>query len=141
MSSAPIFFEFDNKQSAELARGTLEELGFQAGLHTETQHPTLHIEVDHSDLTSALEIAQAHGGRLVERYGGASEPDTYAMAYDEADYIRIPAHVVNEDWEEDYASREAGIGTEAVHSVDDATTQPFDPSGDDYGHFDAGVHI
>ncbi|OXM84932.1 hypothetical protein [Paenibacillus rigui] len=141
MSSAPIFFEFDTEQSAAMARETLEELGYRAGVHTEMKHPTVHLEVDHSELTSALEIAQAYGGRLVEREDGASELDTYAMAYDEADYIRIPAHVVNEDWDDSYATNEGAIGSEAVHSVDDEGKQPLDPSGDDYGYFDAGVHM
>ena len=141
MSSAPIFFEFENEQSAALARETLEELGYQAGMHTEMRHPTLHIQVDHSDLTSALEIAQAHGGMLVEQTYGATESDTYAMAYEEADYIRIPAHVVNEDWEESYAAGTAVAGTEAASSADGAAGQAFDPSGEDYDYFDAGVHL
>jgi hypothetical protein len=141
MSSAPIFFEFDNTHSAAMARDTLEELGYQAGVHTEGKQPTVHIEIDHSELTSALEIAQAHGGRLVESQSGVTETEAFAMAYDDADYIRIPAHVVNEDWADDYATSSESVGDAAVLSDAEGAKEGLDPSGGGYDYFDAGVHL
>ncbi|UUZ82950.1 hypothetical protein LJK88_02755 [Paenibacillus sp. P26] len=110
-------------------------------LHTETEKPTLHVIVDRHDLTSALEIVQAHGGEYTEGPGAADEADTYAMAYDPDGMIPIPAHTVNEDWSDsepdlsasDYVNKSSGAyGDENIK---------FDPSEDDYDHFDAGVHM
>lgn len=142
MTGAPIFFEFDNEQSATLAREMLEELGYPTGTHFEMERPTLHIQVERNDLTSALEIAQAHGGLLKEMQGLATESETYAMAYNEMDYIPIPAHVINEDWEEQYAtSSDIAPGVVAGESDSGNGAQVFDPSEDDYNHFDAGVRL
>ncbi len=79
-----------------MALDTLEELGYKVSLHTETKSPVLHVIVDRNDLTSALEVAQAHGGRLLEGQASPSEISTYAMAYDPDGLIPIPAHFVNE---------------------------------------------
>jgi hypothetical protein len=138
MSSTPIFFEFQQEKDALLALDTLEELGYSPNLLTHAERPTLHIHVDDQDLTSALEITQAHAGKLVEKKESYSEPAAFAMAYDLEDSIRIPAHVVNEDWADDYASP-------AAHQIGDAILNEeepvFDPSTDDYDHFSPGVHI
>ncbi|TVY10330.1 hypothetical protein [Paenibacillus cremeus] len=138
MSSAPIFFQFESRDSAALAQDTLEELGYQVSRHTETQHPTLHIIVDRHDLASALEIAQSHGGQLVELSGASGESETYTMAYDPEQMIPIPAHTVNEDWEglsaSDYVNRSSG-------AYNDDGDPMLDPSGHDYNGFDAGVHL
>ncbi|TDF97194.1 hypothetical protein [Paenibacillus piri] len=170
MNAEAIFFEFDNEASALLAQSTLEELGYTAGLHSEFNHPTLHIQVEHSVLSSALEIAQAHGGRLVEHTSGLTENDAYRQAYDTDDgYISIPAHVVNEDWSELYATNaenadslyapDRGADGAAAGDSDDSGNSDnpvsgaagesdsgngakvFDPSDDDYSHFDAGVRL
>lgn len=142
MTGAPIFFEFENEQSARLAMDMLEELGYPTGMHSEMKRPTLHIKVERNDLTSALEIAQAHGGLLKEIPGLATESDTFAMAYNEADFIAIPAHVVNEDWNEQYATSSASIpGVGAGESDFGNGAEVFDPSDDDYNHFDAGVRL
>lgn len=145
MTGAPIFFEFENEKSARLAQEMLEELGYPTGIHDETTRPTLHIQVERNDLTSALEIAQAHGGSLKEMEGFATESETYAMAYNEADYIPIPAHFVNEDWEETYATNLDGglpdTGAAAGESDSGNGAEVFDPSEDDYSHFDAGVRL
>ncbi|MDF2959037.1 MAG: hypothetical protein K0S39_772 [Paenibacillus sp.] len=143
MNAEAIFFEFDNTASAKLAQGTLEELGYKTGLHSELSRPALHIEVDHSELVSALEIAQAHGGRLIEHGQGVSETDTYAIAYNNEDFISIPAHVINEDWPENYATTaNAGPADGTAGESDSGNgAEVFDPSGDGYNHFDAGIRL
>lgn len=130
----PIFFEFEKQRDALLALDTLEELGYKPEL-LEGELSTLHIHLDDQEMSSALEIAQAHGGRLVERQPTQTETSTYAMAYDLEGSIRIPAHTVNEDWPEGYA---ASRDVDAVPSEEEAA---FDPSSDDYNHFSAGIRI
>ncbi|MCS7459028.1 hypothetical protein N0M98_02635 [Paenibacillus doosanensis] len=140
MTGVPIFFEFENEQSAALARETLEELGYRTGWHNEMQHPTLHIHVERNDLTSALEIAQAHGGLLKDTYGALAESDAYAAAYNETDYIPIPAHLVNEDLDaKDEIGMSQSLGAGESDSGNGA--EVFDPSDDDYNYFDAGVRL
>jgi hypothetical protein len=138
-NSIPIFFEFEQEREALLALDTLEELGYKPNL-LQDEKPTLHIHVDAQEITSALEIAQAHGGRLVERKQAQTESEAYAMAYDLEGSIRIPAHTVNEDWPDGYANATASSlrDADAVPSEEEAA---FDPSADDYNHFDAGVRL
>lgn len=137
MSSVPIFFEFELERDALLAMDTLGELGYRPHLQTEWAKPTLHIQVDDQDLISALEIAQAHGGRLVERDPSLKEPEAFAMAYDLEGSLRIPAHVVNEDWPEGYAESPA-YRADAIPDEHDAD---FDPSAEDYNHFPPGIRL
>ncbi|TXK68822.1 hypothetical protein [Paenibacillus sp. N3.4] len=134
-SFVPIFFEFDKERDALLALDTLEELGYKPELLPDGK-ATLHIHVDEQEITSALEIAQAHGGRLAERKQTQAEPAMFAMAYDLEDVIRIPAHTVNEDWSESYAS--VALDSNSIPSEDEAA---FDPSADDYNHFSAGIRM
>lgn len=119
MSLAPIYFQFIDKKSALLAVDTLQEIGFRAGM-LEQRHPehkpTIHVMVDHADLTSALEVAQAHGGELRES-AGLEEPEMYTSAYSLDQVPRLS------------------------RTGDDEEEQRFDPSGDDFGYFDAGVHM
>ncbi|MFD0694611.1 hypothetical protein ACFQZT_10955 [Paenibacillus sp. GCM10027628] len=138
-NSVPIFFEFEQERDALLALDTLEELGYKPNLLTDSK-PTLHIHVDDQEVTSALEIAQAHGGRLVERTQSQPEAATFAMAYDLEGSIRIPAHTVNEDWSESYASAAAASWKDA-DSVPSDEEAAFDPSADDYNHFSAGIRL
>ncbi|MCZ8523896.1 MULTISPECIES: hypothetical protein [Paenibacillus] len=128
MNSAPITFEFETRKTALLAMDTLEELGYRTALHDEPQKPLLHVIVDRGDLTSALEIAEAHGGRLLETANFPSEPAVFALAYDPDGGIPIPAHLVGAD--------EYDV-TAASSTEDDS----FDPSGDDYNGFGAGIHL
>ena len=82
MESIPLYFQFEQKKSALKAFDTLKELEYNVEFleHDHEEHlPTLLLILNQSDLTSALEIAQSHGGRLVE------------------DYIPIPAHVVTDE--------------------------------------------
>jgi elongation factor P--beta-lysine ligase len=136
MSSSPIFFEFEQVRDALLAMDTLEELSYSPNFLADAGKPTLHIHVDDQDLTSALEITQAHGGKLIEKAESRAEPAAFAMAYDLEGSIRIPAHVVNEDWPEEYASMPDHGAGDAILSEED-----FDPSTDDYDHFSSGVRL
>lgn len=103
MDKKSIIFEFEDKRSAFLALDTLEELGYEVFYHAECSKPTLHIHIEKNDLTSALEIIQAHGGTMVER---ATEENNYInAAYGiEKGQIPIPAHTVVEDLPEGYLS-------------------------------------
>lgn len=126
---AAIMFDFSDNRSAELAREMLQELGYDPVVHNETR---MHIHVDGVDLTSALEIAQSHGGQLVEQSEilTSSLTDTsYAL-----DAITIPAHLVNEDW----------AGEEGYHNHDAAaaiSSEEFLPDPEEYNHFSGDVHI
>jgi hypothetical protein len=138
MIPTPIFFEFNQERDALLALDTLEELGYSPSLLPHSVNPTLHIHVDDQDLTSALEISQAHGGKLVEKSDSSAESQVLAMAYDLEGSIRIPAHVVNEDWSDDYASGPEYLTADAIPSEEEAA---FDPSADDYNHFSPGIRL
>lgn len=136
MSSAPIFFQFQSEAEANLALGTLEELGYQAAISSQTGQPVVHIHIDRQDLTSALEIAQSFGGNLMEGNVG-SEIDVLANAYnmymysDVYDGVPIPAHTVNEDWQDSFTS-----------SVDEGEIEVNTLSAEeDLNGFDAGIHI
>jgi hypothetical protein len=148
MSDTPIFFEFDLKRAAYLALDTLLELGYRTSFVEGAEKPTLHVHVDKQDVASALEIAAAHGGRLTERGEAPSEERAFAMAYDLDEGIRIPAHVVNEDFTDSYVHPEAPAA--AAESDDrggslidsgNAFGEGFDPSGDTYDGFSAGIRL
>ncbi len=136
-SFVPIFFEFDKERDALLALDTLDELGYKPEL-LGGERSTVHIHLDAQEITSALEIAQSHGGRLVDRPQAESEQAIYSMAYDLEGSIRIPAHTVNEDWSDSYAEANASPVADAVPSEEEAA---FDPSADDYNHFSAGIRM
>ncbi|MDQ6421189.1 hypothetical protein RB620_17330 [Paenibacillus sp. LHD-117] len=124
-----IMFDFSDGSSAAMARDMLQELGYDPVMHNESR---MHIHVDGGDLTSALEIAQAHGGQLVEQAHIAEESITntaYAL-----NAITIPAHVVNEDWiaSEDAANRD---------SDDTYVNEEFLPDAGEYNHFSGDIHI
>jgi hypothetical protein len=140
MNAQAIFFEFDQEKDALLALDTLEELGYSPKLHANMTKPTLHIHLDNQDLTSALEVAQAHGGRLAERQETSKEAETFALAYnfDLENSIRIPAHTVNEDWPVGYADELVQFAHDLIPSEEEAA---FDPSADDYNHFTPGIHL
>ena len=138
MNEAPIFFEFDQQRSAYLALDTLTELGYRPEFVDGAARPTLHIHVDKQDVASALEIAQAHGGRLAEQASsGLTETDAFAMAYDLDEGIRIPAHVVNEDFTDSYASPAA---PEAA-AYDRDPPAGYDLSEETYDGFSAGIRL
>ncbi|AFC27420.1 hypothetical protein PM3016_450 [Paenibacillus mucilaginosus 3016] len=138
MNSAPITFEFESRKAALLAMDTMEELGYRTALHDEPQKPLLHVIVDKGDITSALEIAEAHGGRLIETADFPNEPAVFAMAYDPDGGIIIPAHLVGPD-EVDISAAAYGGGPGSAYTNEDDDT--FDPSREDYNGFDAGIHL
>lgn len=101
MDNSVIQFQFEDEASAHLAFDSLDELGYHP-IYYANEHPGIHIHLDRCDLTSALEIAQMHGGILQESSLASAEDEAYGLAY-HLDGIRIPAHVVNEDWSAEYA--------------------------------------
>ena len=142
MSQAPIYFAFADAGAASLALDTLNELGYHAH---ETEHegkPAIQLYIDHNDLTSALEITQASGGVLLEESAMGARADSYTTAYG-IDTVPIPAHMVNEDWSESYYTSDAsGLpGPAPAASANTGEAESFDPSGDDYDHFSAGVRL
>ncbi|SDD80024.1 hypothetical protein SAMN02799630_04076 [Paenibacillus sp. UNCCL117] len=143
MSDTPIFFQFATNHDAYMALDTLEELGYRVSLHTETERTVLHVHVDRGDLTSALEIGQAHGGRLLETDESPSEAAAFAMAYDPEGFIPIPAHLVQDEGAD--AEQQPDTSASAYANLSSGAyedNQPyFDPSGDDYDGFDAGIHM
>lgn len=139
MSSAPIFFQFDEKKSALLAMDTLMELGFRADLldHRHPEHiPTLQVDVERGDLTSALEIAQSHGGTLCDAGTYGEEAEAFDSAYN-LGAIPIPAHTVTEDLPDGYLSGDPGAAT-VTGPHDDGL---FDPSEHDFDQFPAGIRL
>ncbi|MDF2722481.1 MAG: hypothetical protein K0Q59_2156 [Paenibacillus sp.] len=142
MSQAPLYFKFTDAATAKLALDTFVELSYHAHATEKDGASVVQLFLDHNDLTSALEIAQANGGTLLDTDERTrSEWHSYQNAY-ELDAVPIPAHVVNEDWPDAYFTS-------------DVTTPPsqsavwgaapdgdsFDPSGEDYDHFSAGVRL
>ncbi|WP_199622301.1 DNA/RNA helicase [Paenibacillus alkalitolerans] len=111
-----IRFSFPNPDSAYDAFDTLQELGYAPVIDEEGAHPTLHIHVERSDVRSALEIAQMHGGQLLES-AAAGEAERFEAVNPGIDIgaIDIPAHTINEDFTDDYASglSQAYLGDEA----------------------------
>lgn len=126
--NSAILFDFSDAGSAALACETLQELGYETVLHEGNR---MHIHLEGSDLTSALEIAQSHGGQLVEQTDieSCSVTDSaYSM-----DTISIPAHIVNEDWV--FESEQSNRDTDADYS------EEFLPDAGTYDHFSGDVRI
>lgn len=131
-----ILFEFADARSASLACDTLQELGYEPVLHESNR---VHIHIEGSDLTSALEIAQANGGRLVEQADiseGALTNSAYAL-----DAISIPAHVVNEDWVDSYVNVTDEAGGLRNWDEDADNREEFLPDSGTYDHFSGDVNI
>lgn len=156
MSHVPMVFQFPDARSAALAYDTLSEIGYHVHRAEQGGQAVVQVFVDHSELTSALEIAQAHGGDLrsaedaevdfagdvaaVADYVDAADGQLYDMAYG-MDMVRIPAHLVNEESYADLPGEPEGAV--AVSGTGDAaaSVSDFDPSGDDYDGFPGGVHL
>ncbi|EGL15288.1 MULTISPECIES: hypothetical protein [unclassified Paenibacillus] len=160
MSDTPIFFEFPQERDMRLAYDTLFELGYRPGVNASEGKSTLHIHVEGQDLASAMQIAQAHAGELIDAPPAAevsySEPEAYAAAYD-LDTIRIPAHLIQDPEEDAPEGTLAAVHNgDGIGSVPDAYTdaagagadgsyeepqRQFDPSDDDLDRFSAGIHL
>jgi hypothetical protein len=149
MHSAPIFFQFDGDNSAQLALDTLQDLGYQPRLTSYDGKPAVHIHVENQDLVSALQIAQSYGGDLVQM-SGEEEARFYDETYDLAT-IPVPAHLVNEDWPSEYLENTAP--TSSIDPIRDSVgiqlnTLPVEAdrrgeitTDDDVNGFEAGIHI
>ncbi len=123
MNHAALLFQFPDESQARLAGDTLEELGYEPQLH---EGGRLHIHVQDEDLTSALEIVQCYAGQLME-HAPAEVVDVTNIAYG-IDNIPIPAHTVNEDWEEYY---------QVSNPAESQVEQPFSADDGSYDHFEA----
>jgi hypothetical protein len=122
MEHDALLFQFENDEKARLAGDTLQELGYEPQIH---EGGRVHIHVRREDLVSALEIVQACGGQMIERADAdvvTISNDAYGM-----DCIQIPAHTVNEDWEEGYPS----------HQTLETEPATFHPDDGSYDHFEA----
>lgn len=134
-ANSALLFDFNDAQSAALACETLRELGYETVLHDESR---MHVHLDGSDLTSALEIAQAHGGALVEQ--SHIDADAVTDSAYSLDAIAIPAHLVNEDWPSTYGQRDYSEGLQ--NRDDDADfNDEFLPDPGTYDHFSGDVRI
>jgi hypothetical protein len=123
MKHAALMFQFPDENQARLAGETLMELGYEPQLHEEGR---LHIHVQDEDLTSALEIVQCYAGQLME-HAPAEVVDVTDHAYG-MEAIPIPAHTVNEDWEEGY---------QVASTATDGQEKGFSPDDGSYDHFQA----
>ncbi|WP_166242832.1 hypothetical protein [Paenibacillus turpanensis] len=130
MRENAISFQFPDRHSAYAAFDTLEELGYEPKIREESGNCCVDFEVERNDITSALQIAQSHGGKLLETKDYPTELSAYNSAYG-MDEIRIPAHTVNEDWPEHYATAGSDADENGV----------FDPGGDSYDHFEPGIRL
>ncbi|RKP48814.1 hypothetical protein D7Z26_20790 [Cohnella endophytica] len=124
MNRAALMFQFPDESQARLAGETLGDLGYEPQQH---EGGRLHIHVQDEDLTSALEIVQCYAGQLME-HAPAEVVDVTDMAYG-MDGIRIPAHTVNEDWEDKYL--QGGDDPTSIEEDD------FTPDTGSYDHFSA----
>lgn len=122
MYRAALMFQFPDEPQARLAGETLEDLGYEPQLH---EGGRLHIHVQDEDLTSALEIVQCYSGQLME-HAPAEAVVVTDMAY-AMDNIPIPAHTVNEDWDENYRNV----------NYDDLDQPPYATDDGTYDHFEA----
>ncbi|HZG85025.1 DNA/RNA helicase [Paenibacillus sp.] len=98
MSHDAIRLQFPDMRAASEAFELLQELDYRPEIVCEGERPELDVHIVRSDVQSALEIAHAYGGHLLE--AGASHPAPFRLDLGELD---IPAHTVTEDFSEDYA--------------------------------------
>ena len=91
MDNSELQVHFSDPSALLAAKETLEELGYKPYQSSPLE---LYIPTDRQDPQSAVEIVQSHGGSAV-----------FTSSVDELDQfqnISIPAHLANEDWNEDY---------------------------------------
>ncbi|MHA7580867.1 hypothetical protein ACX12E_10745 [Paenibacillus vandeheii] len=120
MDDSELQVHFAEHAALLAAQATLEELGYKP---YQSGPLELYIPTDRQDTQSAVEIVQSHGGSAVF----LSETD----GLDQFQNISIPAHLVNEDWHEGYASGSQGSNPEqGMHNRDDDPT--FDDSVDGF---------
>ncbi|QJC51012.1 hypothetical protein HGI30_05175 [Paenibacillus albicereus] len=126
MTDRRLLFRFHDAESASVAAATLLELGYDAAAQGAQE---VGLSLRGSDLTSALEIAFAHGGEL---------------DVPEEDVIPIPAHIVNEDfvaWEDGFGQT-TGSEASGLRNRDEATEgEPaFPEQAATLSYFSGDVH-
>ncbi|PQP83519.1 hypothetical protein C0Q44_02085 [Paenibacillus sp. PCH8] len=115
MDNSELQVHFSDSSALNAARATLEELGYQPYQSAPLE---LYIPTDRQDPQSAVEIVQSHGGSAVF----ASQTEEL----DQFQNISIPAHIVNEDWNEGYLNgKRLGQPEQSGHNYSD------DPAYDD----------
>jgi hypothetical protein len=117
MNEPSIKLLFPNPRSAYQAFDLLDELGYRPEITGEGEQPELAIHIEKHDVQSALEISQAYGGQLLEQgaaHGKYREED--------CEEIDIPAHFVNEDFTDGYAS---GIANTYLGDEYDAVSEGY----------------
>ncbi|GFN29912.1 hypothetical protein [Paenibacillus xylaniclasticus] len=138
-NGSALLFQFADHVSAQNAIATLRELGYDPVAH---EGGRIHIHLEGSDLTSALEIAMAHGGELVEEHPLDPAAVT-GLAYG-MDSIPIPAHTVNEDWTDEYAVGSGAYADEGAglrNRDDDGNEEDrFRPDDGSYNFISGDVH-
>ncbi|MDQ8732975.1 hypothetical protein [Paenibacillus sp. LHD-38] len=133
-ANSALLFDFNDAQSAALACETLRELGYETVLHDGSR---MHVHIEGSDLTSALEIAQSHGGQLAQQ--AQIDADAVTDSAYSLDAIAIPAHLVNEDWVlSDGESNPEGLRN---RDEDADYNEEFLPDPGTYDHFSGDVRI
>jgi len=98
MTHDAIRLQFPDMRAASEAFELLQELDYRPEIVCEGESPELDVHIERSDVQSALEIALAYGGQLLEP--GAVRPAPFRFDLEEID---IPAHTVTEDFPDDYA--------------------------------------
>lgn len=93
MDNSELQVHFSDPSALLAAKATLEELGYKPYQSAPLE---LYIPTDRQDSQSAVEIVQSHGGSAVFA-SSAEEIDLFQN-------VSIPAHLVNEDWNEGYLS-------------------------------------
>ncbi|MDP4095610.1 hypothetical protein OIN60_02235 [Paenibacillus sp. P96] len=126
MEDASLKFEFGEAFAADAACSTLREIGYDA---QRSGKGDLYVRIENQDVESALEICQEHGGCL-NINDGKDHQGSGLSAYG-LDEVVIPAHIVNEDWNESYltgASNEYKA-VDIVHNVSEDAPAAADMDG------------
>ncbi|HZG55129.1 DNA/RNA helicase [Paenibacillus sp.] len=110
MNDPAIRLRFPNARAAAKAFDTLQELEYRTELIAGCEPPELAVHIERHDVQSALEIAYAFEGKLVEH--GEDRPKRSEFDPDE---VVIPAHAVTEDFSDRYMTGESDdfLGDEA----------------------------
>ncbi|WP_440116059.1 hypothetical protein [Paenibacillus sp. QZ-Y1] len=120
MDNSELQVHFSDGTALLAAKETLEELGYKP---YQSGPLELYVPTDRQDTQSAVEIVQSHGGSAL--FASPME------GLDQFQNISIPAHMVNEDWNEGYASGgQEGNTEQGMHNRDEDPT--FDDSVDGF---------
>lgn len=96
MNEPHITLRFPSLQSANGAFDLLRELGYEPEMAAAGNRAEMTIRIDRLDVQSALEITHAFNGHLAEEEGTGAEQSPPE--------INIPAHIVAEDFTDEYMS-------------------------------------